>query len=232
MNDTPIIVRAANSIANDPPNGSEATIGFEITAAGPALFVSIQGVGPIVIAVNLDLADDEVAIGGPDGAGVRRLGLWVHNPTNDLHRQVQAPGTPQPIRSDKDTEFTLALIQNAFEDENLTGLNGNTGRIRSLVILSDQQLAWEVAFYSSDTFRDADADLDTFLDSFAFRAGNGAQDAGAGLFRYAVTGLDVPYVDDDASNELHVSLINRDAVAKNAGATGEIVILVTVEEDA
>jgi hypothetical protein len=47
-------------------------IGFLSTAFGPALLVAIAG-APITLTVNLDLADDEVAIGGPDSAGVRRL---------------------------------------------------------------------------------------------------------------------------------------------------------------
>lgn len=213
------------------PIGDVSRIGFLLTASGPALNVALVG-APIVVIVDLDLADDEVAIGGPDAGGTRRLGLWINNPAVNLHRQVQAPGTPQPIRSDKDAEFTDALVTNAFEDENLGGLNGNTGRIRSIVILSVQQLAWEIAFYSSDTFRSADADLDAFLEQFQFRAANGLQDAGAGLFRYAVTGLDIPIVDDEGTNELHVSIINRDAVAKIAGALGEMIVLVTVEEDA
>lgn len=44
--------------------GEEAVIGFETTALGPAMLVSLSG-APIVVAVNLDLADDEVAVGGP-----------------------------------------------------------------------------------------------------------------------------------------------------------------------
>lgn len=47
-------------------------IGYLSTAFGPALLVAIAG-APITLTVNLDLADDEVAIGGPDAAGVRQL---------------------------------------------------------------------------------------------------------------------------------------------------------------
>lgn len=47
-------------------------IGFIVTGTGNALQVAITG-APIVIDVNLDLADDEVAIGGPDSGGTRRL---------------------------------------------------------------------------------------------------------------------------------------------------------------
>ena len=135
---------------------------------------------------------------------------------------------PDIIRSDKDTEFTGALVTNAQEQENLPGLTNNNGIINAVTIYSVQNLAWEVNFFSSDTFDSADADLDTFIDRVEFSEGEGLQIAGAGLFRYAVTGLEIPYVDDDATNELHVALVNRSAVAKLAGAPGEIVIRTTV----
>jgi hypothetical protein len=54
------------------PSPETAEIGFLSTASGPALLVALTG-APIVVAVNLDLADDEVAIGGPDSGGTRRL---------------------------------------------------------------------------------------------------------------------------------------------------------------
>lgn len=72
-NELPVLVRAVNSAIISPPVGEEASIGWEATASGPALLVSVVGAGPIVIAVDLDLADDEVAIGGPDSGGTRRL---------------------------------------------------------------------------------------------------------------------------------------------------------------
>ena len=213
------------------PDGDIATIGFAITATGNALLVSIAG-APIIINVNLDLADDEVAIGGPDAGGTRRLGLWVHDPTSNLHRQVGAPGTSQPIRTDKDVDFIGAQAQNVSDNADIAGLNGNTGRIRSITILSIQNLAWEIQYYSADTFRDADPDVDAYLESIKFAEGDGLQDDATGLFRYSVSGLDIPYVDDDASTTLHLSLVNRSAAAKNAGATGEIVVRTTLEESA
>jgi len=65
---------------NGPAFGGPAveSIGWALTATGPALLVSLAG-APIVVAVNLDLADDEVAIGGPDSAGTRRLFRGVNN---------------------------------------------------------------------------------------------------------------------------------------------------------
>lgn len=61
---------------NPPPfgagEGEVEAIGFVATGSGFALLTSVVG-APVVVIVDLDLADDEVAIGGPDSADVRRL---------------------------------------------------------------------------------------------------------------------------------------------------------------
>ena len=54
------------------PAGDIEAVGFAVTALGNALLVSLAG-APVVVNVNLDLTDDEVAIGGPDDGGARRL---------------------------------------------------------------------------------------------------------------------------------------------------------------
>lgn len=131
----------------------------------------------------------------------------------------------QLIRSDKDTAFTGGLAQNAGENANLVGLQNNQGTIESVIFLADQRLAWEIQFYSRDTFDNADLDLDTYLGSIRFAEGDGLQVAGAGSFKYDVHGLAIPYMDLDSSTELHVKLVNRSATAKNAGATGEVVLI-------
>ena len=53
------------------PAGDIETIGFLLTASGNALLVALVG-APIVMAVNLDCADDEVQTCSEDSAGVRR----------------------------------------------------------------------------------------------------------------------------------------------------------------
>ena len=128
------------------------------------------------------------------------------------------------IQSDKDSDFTGALAQNAGADANLTGLLANDVMIRDVVVLSDQQLAWEIQLYSADTFDNADADLDTYLGSIRFAESDGLQVADTGLFKYDVHGLALRYRDDDGSNELHIKLVNRSSTSKNAGATGEVVV--------
>lgn len=133
------------------------------------------------------------------------------------------------ISSDKDVDFTGALAQNAGANANVVGLPDNEGVIASLSVLADQQLAYEVQFYRSDTFDNADLDLDTYLGSYRFAEGDGLQVAAAGSFKYDVSHLDLPYVDVDGTRELHIKLVNRSAAAKNAGVTGEIVVRVTFE---
>lgn len=84
------------------------------TAAGPALNVNIGGA---VISVNLDLADDEVAVGGPDAAGDRRLfrGRDNGDGTNTIETVTQ-PGT------------SGTQGQTAVTDAGVTVLAANTAR--------------------------------------------------------------------------------------------------------
>ncbi|MCI0341692.1 MAG: hypothetical protein L0216_11190 [Planctomycetales bacterium] len=129
------------------------------------------------------------------------------------------------IRSDKDVNFTGSLSQGASATANLTGLPANSGRIESVSILSDQNLAWEIALFTKDTFTNADLDLDTYLASVRFAEGDGLQMDAVGAWRYDAHGLWLPYRDQDATSELHVALVNRSSTAKSAGSSGEIVVV-------
>jgi hypothetical protein len=140
------------------------------------------------------------------------------------------------LATDPDDQFTGALATNATENENLVlnaalaGVNGAAqGLIRSITIVSDQNLAWELQWYTADTFQNADPEVDSFLSYWAFAAADGVQVAATGLYRYYVDGLAIPYKDADASGEMHISLINRSVTSKNAGATGEIKVTLGVE---
>jgi len=133
--------------------------------------------------------------------------------------------------TDKDTHFTGAILQNATEEENLTGLVSNRIRITGVAIQADQQLDFRVAFFRTDGFADTNLDLDTFqseveldLPSYGWRI------AGAGQYYMVVNSLDIPYEDADKTYELHVALQNLSATAKNAGATGEVVVAIYYEE--
>lgn len=129
------------------------------------------------------------------------------------------------IKTDKDTHFTGAIVQNANEKENVTGLVANEITITSIAVQSDQALYYRLWIYESDGFEDTDFDLDQFVDYVDIDlATNGKQLGAANQYYYAVTGLEIAYEDLDESNELHYALENLSAAAKNAGATGEIVI--------
>ena len=85
------------------------------------------------------------------------------------------------VRTDKDTHFTGAIAQNAKEDENialpgaLAGVNGNArNMVRSIVLQSDENLAWELAFWSKDSFEDtSDMDLAAFKSRWTFVTADG-----------------------------------------------------------
>jgi len=134
------------------------------------------------------------------------------------------------VRTDKDTHFTGAINQNATEEENITGLASSKIIINSIAILSDQLLNYRVILFSQDTFDNADLDVDSFWGEIGLDLPSyGFQIAGAGKYYMAVTGLNIPYEDKDGSEELHIALQNLSATAKNAGATGEVVLEVHYE---
>lgn len=141
------------------------------------------------------------------------------------------PGSVYTIRSDKDTHFTGGINQNAKEDENLTGLPCNKIRIVGIALQSDQNLRYRAIFWKTDGFDDTDLDSDKFcgeievdLVTYGFRIGAANQYY---LDVRLTAGID--YEDEDVSQELHVSLQNLSATAKNSGATGEIAIEVYYE---
>lgn len=143
----------------------------------------------------------------------------------------------QVVRSDKDTHFTGAISQNAKEDENITGLDCNSGLITGITIVSDQNLAWDVYLWGTDGFDDSDLDAENFLGRFSFLSSDGDQLGGSGQYYYSTSHASqsfqpIPYADADNGNELHISLVNRSASAKNAGATGEVVVTVHYAPDA
>lgn len=136
------------------------------------------------------------------------------------------------IRSDKDTHFTGALVQNAKEDESISfpGEISEIG-VRELLITgasiqSDQNLEWDIFLWRNNNFDNTDLDIDGFVDFINFTAASGKQIAGAGQFYYpSSSNMAIPYrVDYPSLSQIHCSLVNRSAAAKNAGATGEIAV--------
>lgn len=149
------------------PQGTEAIIGFAATALGNALLVSLAG-APVVVAVNLDLADDEVAIGGPNVAGVRQLFRGIDN----------GDGT------------------NQLETKPTAGATGAQGQVSvtaaGVTILAASATAREVLFWNSGT-----RDVDIFFSALgAFGAGARLPSAPAGAivpirvaYRGAITAI-------------------------------------------
>lgn len=146
----------------------------------------------------------------------------------------------QHIRSDKDTHFTDGIAQNAVEHENIAFPGGLIGCgecvIEAIAIQSDQNLDWDVFFWGTDGNANTDLDLDTFIEYVNFATTVGKQIGATAQFYYATTSLNIPYKDNDwddtppitAAAELHISLVNRSGTAKNSGATGEVVIDVSI----
>lgn len=129
------------------------------------------------------------------------------------------------VRSDKDTHFTTALIQYAseYEDLSIGGIAPTTradGIITSIRLLSLQNLAWWVGFYTRRRNYQANYDLDTLVGAQSFVAGDAF--LSATTYIYIATGLRMPYQDEDMLGELHVGLHNRSASAKTAGDGGQI----------
>lgn len=132
------------------------------------------------------------------------------------------------IKSDKDSHFSGALGQYAKENESLSGLITNKIRINGIAILSDQQLKYKVQLWRKDTFDNADLDEDTFIGEVDLDLGvYGWQVGGTGKYYMYVGDLKLDYLDEDNTNELHISLMNMSGTGKVAGTSGEVVVLIT-----
>jgi hypothetical protein len=129
--------------------------------------------------------------------------------------------------TDKDLHFTGAIAQNTQETENLTGLNSNRYKIIGVNIQSDQPLHYRLIFWGSNAFNNTDLDQDSFLDyvDLDMVAGGAAfQINGINQYYLNAGDLQIVYEDYDITRQLHISLQNVSAIAKNAGATGEVQI--------
>ena len=162
---------------------------------------------------------------------ITATGRWIELQATNLGALVVAAvvgplDEPEWITTDKDVEFVGAIIQNAKEDASLAiGAAVDKIIITDIMIEADQNLQFYLLFWSTDGFEDADLDLDSFLGFVDLDIpNNGFRIAGANQYYLNLTGVELHYEDDDATNELHVSLLNRSAVAKIAGGAGEVKI--------
>ena len=137
---------------------------------------------------------------------------------------------PWVVRSDKDTHFTGALVQNAMELEVLGDVAPTSSnriptirsKITRVTVISEQNLAWDIMLFKAAFTPPltTDPDLHPLVDWLSFLAIDAVRVAGAGLYLYTWSGMEFPYYTTDVMGRIHVGLINRDAVAKLAGGAG------------
>jgi hypothetical protein len=121
------------------------------------------------------------------------------------------------VSSDPLTQFTGAIVLNANENEDISGLQDNEITITGLSVASKENRHYVLYLYESATFAtplDIVGSIDVDLPSYGELIG--------GYYCYFPDKLEVDYYDIDATQKLHVSLVNRSALAKSAGALGEV----------
>jgi hypothetical protein len=133
------------------------------------------------------------------------------------------------LRSLSTGNFTTALVQNAFEDETLTGLAQNKIRVKGIKLIAMQNLDYELRFFQKTLMRSGAMDTDSDAGSVYFDALLGKQDAGASFYYYYNGSMDLIYENLDGTYAMDVSLINRSAVAKIIGAPGYVVAIFDYE---
>lgn len=139
------------------------------------------------------------------------------------------------IRSASTVDFIDAAAQNAPLKADLLFPNEHRhspeGIIESIGLISVQNLAWDIIFYGSDV-QYTTIDLDTFIAKQSFLPADAVNFTGQALYYYGLDGLSIPYrdidVDGSTQAELHVTIVNRSAAAKNAGVTGGLVLIVGI----
>lgn len=135
------------------------------------------------------------------------------------------------VRSIKGTHFTTGIVQNAVETESLPSgisLYKPVGVIRRVIILSKENLDWEIMFWGNGSYNTGDCDTEIHYGSKKFIAANGSQIGAAGIWRYDSGELNIRYEDLTKTQLLHCAICNRSVAAKTAGAAGEMTVLVEI----
>ena len=139
----------------------------------------------------------------------------------------------ETISSDKDSNFTGALVQNAIENESISfpsdysTVRVDKLRINSIAIQADfsnttTALDLEVVFWNTDGYSNTDLDLDGHITSVLFSSSDARQIAGAGQYYYESENSfksPIYYEDKDRTSELHVGLVNRSSTTFHADDT-------------
>lgn len=143
------------------------------------------------------------------------------------------------VRTRPATDWTTALAQHASEalalplPEAIAAGRTCHARIRAVDLVSSDNLAWELLFYTNNRLQLPIApEQDGFCGRVRFTEPDGGQ---VGLvvlsnFYYHREQLDIPYEDTDLLGNLNVLLVNRSPVAKTArSAGGECVAIFSLE---
>lgn len=149
------------------------------------------------------------------------------------------------IRTNPATQLIAALAQNDGLDLTMTMLPDGTApapgyvdpglgaggsarsRLKSLSIVSVENLDWEVWLWGTGTFNGSASDPGAVypFGRWAFVAANAKQIGGSGLYYYYIDGLDVPYADlSPRQGCVHLTLVNRSVASKSADAAGAILL--------
>jgi hypothetical protein len=136
------------------------------------------------------------------------------------------------IRSDITAHFTGALITNAMESETIafpqTIAGTNEVIIEGIILQSIQNLDWDVFMWTSIEYDNTSLNVDSFLDYITLPSSMGKSIGGAGQYYYSATGLQTRYKDLDGTKKLHISIVNRSATSKIAGANGAVSLTAVV----
>lgn len=144
-------------------------------------------------------------------------------------------GQQYRVKSLSTRDFTAALAAGAasvLTDLQLPAALKRQAVIRSIFILSVENLAWELNWFSGAAGVTASPDTDTWLGRWQFAAADAVQITGSSLYRYAIPEIVQPYRDLDGGTveNLHLMLVNREAVTgKTAGAGGAMTVWFNLE---
>jgi hypothetical protein len=120
------------------------------------------------------------------------------------------------------SHYDTALNQHAIDIEDLGALSTPMVIVSRVIVWSDQNLDWDIAFFRNNTSQPDNSPLEDhgLFDLVSFVVADGLQIAGTGPFIYVRSNLEVRYFTEE--QRAVIGLINRNAAAKNAGATGNV----------
>lgn len=133
-------------------------------------------------------------------------------------------------------EFTGAIAQNAaaFASLDVKGLGVGErvdSVLRSITVVSVEDLDWEVWFFTKTgaVGNSADPDVNTLIGRVVLPT-TALQIAGAGLFTFYAEGLNTLLLDEQGTSKIHMALVQRAAAGKSAGAAGAVRLSLVLEQ--